>query len=221
MNKNFLGNLPHNVNDILVINGLVNIINKPTHFTSLVGMHVFAILRNVLVKFEHAELISISASITFSQSVSVILFFISNNLKKQAKQRFYDNINEHLDDLKTVNRKMYWKTIHMLLESNQTLSSLRMVTSLGGMHVFVILRNVLVKFEHAELISSSASITFSHNEHLDDLKTVNSKMYWKTIHMLQKNDRSTNELPPLHDPFNNFNLAYDATYFLFSNDNLG
>jgi hypothetical protein len=50
-----------------------------------------------------------------------------------------------------------------------------MVTSLVGMHVFAILRNVLVKFEHA------------------------------------KNDRSTNELPPLHDPFNNFNLAYDAT----------
>ena len=49
------------------------------------------------------------------------------------------------------------------------------------------------------------------NEHLDDLKTVNSKMYWKTIHMLLKNDRSTNELPPLHDPFNYFNLAYDAT----------
>jgi hypothetical protein len=49
------------------------------------------------------------------------------------------------------------------------------------------------------------------NENLDDLKTVNSKMYWKTIHMLLKNDRSTNELPPLHDPFNNFNLACDAT----------
>jgi hypothetical protein len=69
MNKNFLGNLPHYVNDILVINGLINIINK--------RMHVFAILRNVLVIFEHAELISSSASITFSQSVSVILFFIS------------------------------------------------------------------------------------------------------------------------------------------------
>jgi cytochrome c biogenesis factor len=81
-------------------------------------MHVFAILRNVLVKFEHAELISISASITFSQSVSIKIFFRTktetaekkfktqrnkfNNLKKQAKQRFYDNINEHLDDLKTV-----------------------------------------------------------------------------------------------------------------------
>jgi hypothetical protein len=61
-----------------------------------------------------------------------------------------------------------------------------MVTSLVGMHIFAILRNVL-------------------DEHLDDLKTVNSKMYLKTIHMLLKNDRSTNELPPLHDPFNNFN----------------
>jgi hypothetical protein len=49
------------------------------------------------------------------------------------------------------------------------------------------------------------------NEHLGDLKTVNSEMYWNTIHMLLKIDRSTNELPPLHDPFNNFNLAYDAT----------
>jgi hypothetical protein len=29
--------------------------------------------------------------------------------------------------------------------------------------------------------------------------------------VLLKNDRSTNELPPLRDPFNNFNLAYDAT----------
>jgi hypothetical protein len=89
---------------------------------------------------------------------------------KQAKQRFYDNISEHLDDLKTVNSKIYWKTIHMLLkkavsvfvlknicrslsrlrdsrrksESNHTLSSLRMVTSLVGMHVFVILANILM-----------------------------------------------------------------------------
>jgi hypothetical protein len=32
MKNKILGNLPHNVNDILVINGLVNIINNPTHF---------------------------------------------------------------------------------------------------------------------------------------------------------------------------------------------
>jgi hypothetical protein len=36
-NKNFLGNLPHNVNDIFVINELINIINKPTHFDARSG----------------------------------------------------------------------------------------------------------------------------------------------------------------------------------------
>jgi hypothetical protein len=55
-------------------------------------------------------------------------------------------------------------------ESNQTLSSLRIVTSLVGMHVFAILRNVLVKFEHAELISISASITFSQSQPKKNLK---------------------------------------------------
>jgi hypothetical protein len=48
------------------------------------------------------------------------------------------------------------KELHRKSESNQTLSSLRMITSLVGMHVFSILRNFLVKFEHAELISTSA-----------------------------------------------------------------
>ena len=31
LNKNFMGHLPNNVNDIFLINGLTNIINKPTH----------------------------------------------------------------------------------------------------------------------------------------------------------------------------------------------
>ena len=47
-----------------------------------------------------------------------------NNIKKQAKQRIYDNINEHLDDLKTVNSKMYWKTIHMLLKNDRSTNEL-------------------------------------------------------------------------------------------------
>ena len=40
-----------------------------------------------------------------------------NNLKKQAKELFYANINENLDELKTADSKMYWKTIHMLLKN--------------------------------------------------------------------------------------------------------
>jgi hypothetical protein len=67
--------------------------------TSLVGMHVFAILRNVLVKFERDRLRQIffrtkteTAKKKFKAQRNKF-----NNLKKQAKQRFYDNINEHLD----------------------------------------------------------------------------------------------------------------------------
>jgi hypothetical protein len=64
-------------------------------------------------------------------------------------------------------------------------------------------------------IFQSDGNTFSRKNLLNKLQNgfdiVNSQMYSKTIHMLLKNDRSTNELPPLHDPFNNFNLAYDAT----------
>jgi hypothetical protein len=46
--------------------------------------------------------------------------------------------------------------------------------------------------------------------YLDELKTTDSKMYWKTIHMLIKNERSANTMPPLRDRDNNFNLSYDC-----------
>jgi hypothetical protein len=110
-----------------------------------------------------------------------------NNLKKQAKELFYANINENLDELKTTDSKMYWKTIHMLIknersantmpplrdrdnnfnlsydcfekagirlrdsrrkfESNHILSSVRIVTSLVGIHSLAIVRKTLVKFK--------------------------------------------------------------------------
>jgi hypothetical protein len=35
-------------------------------------------------------------------------------------------------------------------------------------------------------------------------------MHWKTIHMLIKNERSVNTMPPLRDRDNNFNLSYDC-----------
>ena len=40
-----------------------------------------------------------------------------NNKKKQAKEKFYANVNDNLSDLKTVNSKLYYKTINMLLIS--------------------------------------------------------------------------------------------------------
>ena len=40
-----------------------------------------------------------------------------NNTKKYAKEKFYANVNENLSVLKTVNSKLYYKTINMLLNS--------------------------------------------------------------------------------------------------------
>ena len=62
-----------------------------------------------------------------------------NNLKKQAKQRFYDNVNEHLDDLKTVNSKMYWKTIHMLLK----MTALRMSYLHSMIHSIILICHMM------------------------------------------------------------------------------
>lgn len=36
-------------------------------------------------------------------------------------------------------------------------------------------------------------------------------MYWKTINMLLKNEQPVNDIPPLQDPNNDFNLSYEAT----------
>jgi hypothetical protein len=48
------------------------------------------------------------------------------------------------------------------------------------------------------------------NENIDGLKTTDSKMYWKTIHLFKKNERSANTMPPLKDRDNNFNLSYNC-----------
>jgi hypothetical protein len=45
---------------------------------------------------------------------------ITNNLKKQAKKKFYANINENLDELKSANGKLYWKTMNMLIKNENS-----------------------------------------------------------------------------------------------------
>jgi hypothetical protein len=37
---------------------------------------------------------------------------LDNNKKKEAKEKFYANVNDNLSDLKTVNSKLYYKTIN-------------------------------------------------------------------------------------------------------------
>jgi hypothetical protein len=56
-----------------------------------------------------------------------------NNLKKQAKKKFYANINENLDELKSANGKLYWKTMNMLIKnensSNEICQTHRMISN--------------------------------------------------------------------------------------------
>jgi hypothetical protein len=48
------------------------------------------------------------------------------------------------------------------------------------------------------------------NENLDELKSANGKLYWKTMNMLIKNESSSNDTPPLSDPQNDFKLSYES-----------
>ena len=48
------------------------------------------------------------------------------------------------------------------------------------------------------------------NDNLDELKSANGKLYWKTMNMLIKNENSSNKTPPLSDPDNDFKLSYES-----------
>jgi hypothetical protein len=47
-----------------------------------------------------------------------------NNLKKQLKEKFYTNINENLNEHKTINSKTFWKIINTLLKGESPLNDI-------------------------------------------------------------------------------------------------
>jgi hypothetical protein len=48
------------------------------------------------------------------------------------------------------------------------------------------------------------------DDNLDELKSANGKLYWRTTNMLIKNESPSNETPPLSDPQNDFKLSYES-----------
>ena len=48
------------------------------------------------------------------------------------------------------------------------------------------------------------------DDNLDELKSANGKLYWRTMNMLIKNESPSNETPPLSDPQNDFKLSYES-----------
>jgi hypothetical protein len=55
-----------------------------------------------------------------------------NNFKKQAKELCYANITENLDEFKTTDSKMYWKTIHMLIKNERSVNTTYLVFEISG-----------------------------------------------------------------------------------------
>jgi hypothetical protein len=45
---------------------------------------------------------------------------------------------------------------------------------------------------------------------LNELKTINSKTYWKTINTLPKGESTMNDIPPIQDPKNDYCLSYEG-----------
>ena len=45
---------------------------------------------------------------------------------------------------------------------------------------------------------------------MNELKTINSKTYWKTIKTLLKGDAPLNDIPPIQDHKNNYCLSYEG-----------
>jgi hypothetical protein len=48
------------------------------------------------------------------------------------------------------------------------------------------------------------------NENLNELKIIKSKTYWKTINTLLKGESTSNDIPPIQDPKNNYCLSYEG-----------
>ena len=254
MKKKFLGNLPHNVNDILVINGLVNIINKPTHFdarssnTSLLDPILITDSIPVIdcdtipidreISDHDGTYVSIDCGYCNRKTFQRIIWDYKRGDYLLMKNKIIETDWENVIDAEIDINSACSNFTKTFLNIAKTCIPTREVTIRSDDKVWFDsdlrresrkrdrLRQIFfrTKTETAEKKFKTQRNKFNNlkkqakqrfydniNEHLDDLKTVNSKMYWKTIHMLLKNDRSTNELPPLHDPFNNFNLAYDAT----------
>ena len=45
---------------------------------------------------------------------------------------------------------------------------------------------------------------------MNELKTINSKTYWKTINTLLKGESPLNDIPPIQDPKHNYCLSYEG-----------
>ncbi|CAG2188973.1 unnamed protein product [Mytilus edulis] len=184
LNKNFMSDLPSNIKDIIFINGLINIIDKATHFDTrtsssslldpILVTDSIPVLDKDTIPIDRASACIPTREVTIRCDDKV---WFDSNLRRETRKR--DRF-----------RKKFMRS-----------------HSTSAEHKYKQQRNKVNNLKKQAKKHFYATI----NENLDELKVANCKQYWKTINMLIKSDRPTHDIPPLRDPDHNFNLAYEGT----------
>ncbi len=249
LNKNFLRELPTNVRDCILLNGLSNVISKPTHFNA----NSVSLLDPILI----TDSISIidSDTIPFDRQLSdhdgtylsLDVGFISNKCFKRKvwnyKRANFDLINEKLSTSDWMNLVYNQPNIdlacasftnHLMNICNDCIPSTfitvrtddkiwfnselrreirkrdRFRTKATSHKTDANVRRYKDQRNHVNNMKKHAKELFhcNINEDLRELKTTNSKLYWKTINMLMKEESPSNDIPPLLNPRDN-SLIYD------------
>lgn len=253
LNKNFMSELPQNVKDIILINGLTNIITKTTHFDTRTGNASLLdpILITDNIKIVDSDTIPIDRDISDHDGTYITIEsgFCNN---KTYTRSVWDYKNGDYELMKIKMDETNWESLitdendtHMAC-TNFTKTFLEIASKCIPTRDVIVRCNDKVWFNSnlrremrkrdrfrkifLSLKTPSAERKFKQqrnkvnnlkkqakknfyaniNESLDDLKVTNSKLYWKTINMLIKNERPTHDIPPLRDPNNDYNLSYEA-----------
>ena len=255
LNKNFMGQLSNNVNDIFSINGLTNIINKPTHFDSRTGNSSLLdpILITENVPLIDSDTIHIDRKIRDHEGTCVTIRCGYSNLKSYQRTVW----DYKRADFQLMKQKITAENWEILIQNGRDMniactnftkafldiSELCIpkwkVTIRSNDKIWFdsILRKeirkrdrlrkkyLLIKNESSKELhkrqrnlvnnkkkQAKEKFYANVNDNLSDLKTVNSKLYYKTINMLLKSERPTNDVPPLRNPNDivTSNLSYEG-----------
>lgn len=252
LNKDFQRELPHSIKDIFLLNGLVNLINKPTRFDTRTGNSTLidpvfvtdtvpvidcdTLPIDRLISDHDGTYVSITCGYSNSKSFKRTVWDYRNadftSMKEKICSTDWEEIIESDADVNTscskfvekfINiAKLYIPVREVTIRDDDKVwydSELRRETRKRDRlkKIFIKKKSELAERKYktqrnrVNHLKRRAKYRFFENitENLDELKSSNTKMYWKTIHMLLKTDCTRNELPPLRDPQNNNTFFYE------------
>ncbi|CAG2201827.1 unnamed protein product [Mytilus edulis] len=254
LNKNFMSDISSNIRDIVFINGLINIIDKPTHFDTRTGNTSLLdpILVTDSIPVVDKDTVPIDRKISDHDGtyVTINCGFTSS---RTYKRKIWDYKNGDFDLMNQKVSRTNWE--HLISDAdNMNVACTNFTNSLLDIASECIpTREVVVRCDDKiwynsnlrremrkrdrfrklflRLKTSFAELKFkqqrnkvnnmkkqakkhfyaSLNENLDEIKQANPKQYWKIINMHIKSDRPVHDVPPLKDPNQNYNLAYESS----------